>query len=145
MIVVRNISVHIFENPSFVELIGLDMIRFIALNKEKKVYVWDGTKAFHSDISVALGLNDSYSDQNFLRGQALRKNDEFIMFNSDFFNSFKISKYSAADERFLKSFFIQDWSWLDKYIKASDWINHKKEHFIGNQNYGATTYLRESQ
>lgn len=109
-------SVEIFINPSKKELRETSdnyakSTRFIADNKKKVVYVFDGTKALHREMweGIAKEQGDSrriYKTEDLLVG--VFQNNRDVMFESNYIYPLGI----------WERIYATDWKWADKYIKG---------------------------
>jgi len=106
----------IFINPSKGELNKISKhVRFMADDKTKKVYAWDGTIGLHSDVwnnILKKRLKDrrKYDDKTFLR--AAYANGEFDPDNMDFGGN--DADHQDLDEEFYNN--GDYWRWVEKYI-----------------------------
>jgi hypothetical protein len=100
-----------------------ERIRFTADRTTQTIYVWDYSSAMHTDMSMYLGLRDPYSSPDFLKGAAKRANDElYRMAESHFLQSFKRNRLPREERVILKNLLNQDWSWLDRYVDVTGWL-----------------------
>jgi hypothetical protein len=113
----------VFEIPpmSMKDLRKLTYIRFTAINKGKKLYLWSALNANHNDVWFDLiGKGKKYpSDPNTksLQGQAKKVSGKWVMHiwdDGDFYEDWgkKISR-----EKMAKSY-----KWVDTYINVTDHI-----------------------
>jgi len=120
----------VFINPNSSEeqrLLG-NVVRFTADNRTKTVYLWSFNGGHHADVSISLKLKDTFSDRDVLRGAAQLREDVYHFVTSDFFSSFK-KGVPNVDRFFLKELFSRDWSWVDKYIRVTDYLEEIKKRF----------------
>jgi hypothetical protein len=137
MVKIRYLSSHdvteIFKNPSIKELreVGPYDIRFIADNKKKILYVWDGDKALHYEISTHLpiSLNDEYPD--ILTGTIENKGG----------NKFEI-EYSDDFESDVPSQFIENIKTLKDTIKWMEKYKIDVDPFVKRMERIAKSYER---
>jgi hypothetical protein len=137
----------IFENPSRSETLTLlrtskiRNIRFFADAKTRTVYAWDSDAAIHLEVWRHLGLwktagislvplkNGACS--HVLEGIAHREGSKCVMFAS---HALQIvvdvlqDKTAPRNEKeqcqaYLEDFLSYDWSWVDKYIVATPYLN----------------------
>lgn len=124
----------VFENPSFKELKELvdrasGEVRFMADSQTKTVYAWEGTLWNHHDARQSLKIkcdmsrwSNRYVCANILDGLAVQDGSKFVMDDSDMLDSgFDISVL------YRQAIFSQDWSWADKYIEVTPYIEHLKK------------------
>jgi len=112
----------VFVNPSSKDMrnIKSDVIRFIAVNNSKKVYVCDGFLLIHIEIWRLLEFKGSpYGDKNICMGSLVKKESKWRMTYSDSEKRY----WKEKEERY------EDFKWLEKYFNISDWYLGK-----GNQN-----------
>ena len=103
-------------------------IRFTADNRTKTVYTWPFSSGHHGDVSIWLGLKDSYSCPDVFRGAAVLENGMYRFAASDFLCSFRKNP-GEEDRRFLRSLFENNWSWVDLYIEVTPQLNLIEERF----------------
>lgn len=119
---------HVFTNPSFSELSKIGpLVRFIANNGNKVIYVWNFYDGFHTHVSIGLKFAENFSSSELLRGHA-GKNDNgtYEMVGSNFLNSF-LEKMTGKEKIFLNNLLNQNWDWVDDYIKITKWMNSFRE------------------
>jgi hypothetical protein len=125
----------VFENPTLKELRSADStglgIRFTADISTKTVYAWDLDAVIHSTVETELGLKNkgervSYGWSNLLTGVAERKVGHYVMVHSDFFYSIMYYERSTDIELALEML-NQDWSWANKYIRITPYLEKIKE------------------
>ncbi len=119
---------HVFTNPSFSELSNIGpLLRFIANNGNKVIYVWNFDDGFHSHVSIGLKFSENFSSSDLLRGHA-EKNDNgtYEMVGSNFLDSF-FEKRTNKEKIFLNNLLNQDWAWVDDYIKITGWMSSYRE------------------
>jgi hypothetical protein len=105
-----------------------DLVRFTVDHASRKVYVWDYTCAMHTDMSIHLGLEDPYSSPNFLKGASRRGPDgKYRMVESHFLQAFKSSHLTREERDVLGNLLEQDWSWVNKYMEVTKWLESYKE------------------
>ena len=114
----------LWANPQLAMLHSLPgLIRFTAAETSRTVYVWDFTKGFHKDVSVHLKLSDSYSSPDFLKGHAEKRPDgSYQMTGSDFLSSFRRGRLVASERALLLELLQRDWSWVNRFIKVTEWL-----------------------
>jgi hypothetical protein len=134
-----SISVPVFFNPNrsdFREM-GSD-VRFIADAEEKKVYAWDASTVIHRTMKYFLGL-DTVSPKMFW-GEADKHGNDYICIASD---SFRIAVENLLFDRrhgndksiyqkYVDEFLAQDWTWVDKYIDMTSYIQKVKDSIQSN-------------
>jgi hypothetical protein len=133
---IRASYVPIYINPTQSELLEAcskesKRVRFTANTKNQTVYVWDAMKAVHYDIVHLLGRD--YLDVNpHIIGGLVDVVPRPVMVSWDNFHHvmdvMPSSSRSNAIE-FLTKLFSYNWTWLDKYFHATDYINKKKFEF----------------
>lgn len=99
-----------------------EMIRFTADYDNRNIYIWGFALGYHSDVSVALKLEDSFNSSDFLKGHA-RRNEQgrYVMIGSDFLESFT-RKVTAADRALLVDLMHKDWTWLSTLVDVDHWL-----------------------
>lgn len=114
----RNVQVIIYKNPTnqdFVDLNisarsgeakKLEMIRFIADDDTKNIYIWDGYYATHSDIAHYVLGDKKINDPGIICGIA----DSTRQINNA--NSLRFIKSDLKKSRG----YINDISWIRKYL-----------------------------
>jgi hypothetical protein len=126
----------VFVNPDQFQLqeIG-EVIRFVADNGTRTLYVWNYNAGSHDDVSSGLNLKERFNSINFLGGSAKRRSDgSYVMRDSDFLKSF-VARWTLSDERFLSRLLSQDWSWVDQYIRVTEWLRGLKEALLPKLSY----------
>jgi hypothetical protein len=125
----------VFKNPSLKEIREVEKeyneqeVRFIADNHTRSVYVWSSIAANHHDtrhcldLHCSLKINSKYVCGSHLDGMAIRQGSMLHMTRSDMMDGF------ACDSDYREVIFFQDWTWVDKYIKVSSWIENLKDKF----------------
>jgi hypothetical protein len=103
-------------------------IRFTADNRSKTAYLWTFNTGHHANVSVALKLNDTFSDPELLRGAAQLADKRYCFVASDFFSSFG-ARLTREDRIFLIELFSRDWSWVNPYILVSDYLRNLQKRF----------------
>lgn len=127
----NNKHVRIWTNPTLDLQTLPSLVRFTADNLTQSVYVWDFNRAFHSEISISLGLNDRLDSFNFLKGHAkLNQDGKFVMVGSDYLQSF-VGKMVNGDRTFLKGLLNQDWGWVENYVQVGEWVDGYKDRVVG--------------
>lgn len=131
----------VFVNPSSKELRELtsrlndpdvpDGVRFIADNSAKKVYAWEGMYANHDDARRHVGLKcdpSMWSDDNvcgsMLDGWAEQQGSRFFLQACDVMEA----NWSSS-VRYRQTIFSQDWSWVDRYIQVTPYLERLKKEF----------------
>ena len=103
-------------------------VRFTADNRTRTVYAWPFSSGHHADVSIGLNLKDSYSCPDVLRGAAVFQNGIYRFVASDFLSSFR--KYPGDEDRiFLQKLFGNDWSWVDEFVKVTEFLDLLKMKF----------------
>lgn len=164
LISIRGQKIPLYSNPTSSDLLELNksiknsdkFIRFIADAKARKVYIWDGTLAIHSDVVTSLGLgNIAYvrEQPNFLLGYCSIVSGKLILMNQHdsveklssiidaLFGYYawnfskpeveiKFGKDIRKSKVWTIAFFMYNWSFLSLYISGtSQYINKEKERF----------------
>ena len=100
------------------------MVRFTADRTTGNVYVWDYSSAMHTDMSLHLGLHDTYSSSDFLKGAAKRGLDgRYRMVESHFLQAFRRSRLTKEERIILENLLHQDWSWANQYVEVTGWVD----------------------
>jgi hypothetical protein len=113
-------SFEVYLNPNYTEIkknIG-NNVRFTAL-KQRGVYVWDADIGFHDDVTRNLKL-DSFVNIR-LAGEAYFRNGKYEMIDSD--------QLTDAFPTYLSDVLSIDWSWVDKYIIVSPYLNKLRKEY----------------
>ena len=109
-----------------------ELIRFTADYQAKNIYAWDFTLGYHSDVSSAFSLNDTFGSSDFLKGHARRnQNGLYEMVGSDFLESFK-RKLTPADRALLVDLLQKDWTWISGFINGNEWLELFRQSFQYN-------------
>lgn len=119
----------VFVNPSKRELQDLGTeVRFSADNTTKKIYAWGVNENIHKfvrralDISCRQPIGRSYCS-TILEGVAYKSGAIYKMYETDAPFMDMIDLKHKYDE----TWFTIDWSWADKYILVTPWIERIKE------------------
>lgn len=110
-----------------------DGVRFFADNKTKTVYAWGSCLCSHLDTASAVKVGDVDSNPHLLQGFAQEERGKFVMRSSDLVHS----KISNGWRKWLNEFFTIDWSWVDRYIQVSKWIEYAKEDYDAHTKEGS--------
>jgi hypothetical protein len=117
-------SFEVFVNPSVKEIKQLDKmdgVRFTAILKDKKVYVWDSYVAIHNDVwdmETGKGRNfNSASCEDALHGECEFKGGKYVMNFSD-----EIHYQLGIGKRFYIRDIIKDFKWVNRYINIEDYL-----------------------
>jgi len=112
----------VLKNPSLKSMKSIlsstiDVVRFIADNTNKKLYVWNSNEAIHNDVwnnpQIKKGRDfDSASCDEILYGIAASKGNKFIMYDS---NGIK----TGIDIPTI----IKKFKWVNKHIKIDKYLN----------------------
>jgi hypothetical protein len=116
--------VDLFKNPTKGDFKDLgEVIRFTAYYKDKSIYAWDYSKAFHVDISRALKQQHRFDDPDLLTGIAEWSGGKWKFTTSDSFDKFT-KMIKLKDEReYLEKLLSKDWSWANRYIDLDTFLN----------------------
>jgi hypothetical protein len=114
----------LWTNPDELDLKETpELVRFTVDQVQGTVYVWDYACAMHTDMSIFLGLNDSYSSPDFLKGAARRGQDgKYRMVESHFLQSFRRGHLINEERNILRNLLGHDWSWVNQYIEVTAWL-----------------------
>ena len=102
-------TVHIYENPDSSDLIKLSKesvlkkFRFIADDKEHKIYVWDAELAAHSDILGTLHLRIDPGERSHISLGSCKMSGGKLVIDMSAYTFYKASYYDKSD-------------WIKKYI-----------------------------
>lgn len=120
----------VFKNPSSKEMKEASEsknydIRFIAINKEKSVYVWSALQAIHSEIwkNVLKKSNKYYVDAfkgDVLHGVAKQIGGKWTLTSSD------ILDYSGMSEDEIRALYDK-FKWIEKYINIKEYLFSDKD------------------
>lgn len=111
----------IFVNPTSDDLKELKAkrVRFIADNKIKKVYIWDGYFAIHNSVVPKLGYPEQVG-LNLFCGEAVVGTSKLFLSDADFVDyiviKFEKLNLTQKEIEIIKFNLNQDWTWLDKYV-----------------------------
>ena len=138
----RREPIEVYVNPTYRDFIEAapkppHEVRFIAVGKTKKVYIFDANAGIHSEIAIDIGLYTydegwagSFDYKNkVLMGVAKQEGERWRMVNSDSL-SYWISSYPDIEtwqKSYLHLFYEEDWSWVNKWIDVSTAVNRFKE------------------
>jgi hypothetical protein len=134
---VRANFVEVYVNPTQSEIISAcskdsKRIRFTANAKNQKVFIWNAMNAIHYDMLPMLGQEYTDVYPNIIGGLAEVQGGKTVMVGWDNFHHImdvmSSSSRSNAIE-FLTKLFSYNWSWLDKYFQATNYINKRKLEF----------------
>lgn len=119
----KGIPLTVWLNPCRSDLEFMpELIRFTAYYRTQDFYAWDFRLGYHSDVSVALRLQDSFNSADFLKGHAKRNGKgSYEMVGSDFLQSFE-RKSTGADRALLIELLEKDWTWLSTFICEMKWL-----------------------
>ena len=138
-------SFPVFENPSAKEIAeackqskvmwGESGIRFFADNSSKKVYIWDSYYGVHIAIARQIGLGDRCinHDPTLFFGSAKVIGGKAVIEDSDELRAEQgntAGRYQDIRDKgelFFKKFFAINWSWVDKYVSCSAYLNKIKD------------------
>ena len=135
---VRSNYIDVFINPSATEIRKVaskdsKRIRFTADARiPQKVFVWDAMKAIHYEMLSVVGSDRIDSYPYIIGGVAEVQGSSVVMVGWD--HSFHVMNLLQSSSRgnvieFLTKLFSYDWTWLNKYFKATDYINKRKSEF----------------
>jgi len=134
-----NLYIEIFVNPDLSELNSCNNVggersrrgvRFIADFKTKKLYAFSAEliHLFAADMiypsSGRRHLENLEFEASALSGQAEKQGSKYVCFGSEFWNSALKDAIDGSrfSEKLIKSFLEKDWSWFDRYILVTPWI-----------------------
>jgi hypothetical protein len=117
-------STPIYLNPTKSELRELgDSIRFIADSEQKKIYAGSAMVVVHEEIKELVHLKKRGPTQ--LWGHAKRKGDKYILVGSDELR-YRV-EYRDILPEYVREFFAQDWSWVNRYIDIEPYFDFVKD------------------
>jgi len=113
-------SYEVFLNPSPKELRGIgNQVRFTADAQKKQIFVWDA-EVLHWKAREMAGFPD-YTEPGVLDGEAEKVGGSYEMVYSD---------QLGFDHHWVAQIFYEiiklDWSWSDKYIKITPYLDSIK-------------------
>lgn len=138
-------SFPVFENPSAKEIAeackqskaqwGTSNIRFFADNNSKKVYIWDAYYSIHIGVARSLDFSDRCinHDPTLFFGSAKVDSGRAIIEDSDEIRAEQVNLAGSHQDirdkggLFFKRFFAINWSWVDRYISCSAYLNKIKD------------------
>lgn len=134
----------VFLNPDSTDIKELyntnnqHIVRFIADNKNKKVYAWDGTTTIHYEVANSIGLGSEYNklyNSNLLCGTGVIKLGKIQMTDAtelelDIYLSKDISSIKSDTKKYLEDLVDNNWSWLTPYVNYFDYFK-KIKNFVG--------------
>jgi hypothetical protein len=133
----------VFKNPSQKEFQEVDDgkhgIRFSADNTTKTLYIWGGIAATHYDVRKHLGLTckpgyfaGKYVCGHILDGWAEKVGSTYEMYGNtvivglhDLRAAIEAGDYEEIN--YGKEILAQNWSWVGRYIKVDDHLNHLRK------------------
>lgn len=138
-----NVNVPIFKNPSSSDYLELkkskvNEVRFVADNNSRNLYIGDAVTLIHDEIGQASGIDtrsNKFDEKKLvLMGIAALRNGKFVMTESDdlFFSFDLLYRQGEKDWRGVDlkkkvlSLVNNDWSWCDKYVQVSSYMNLRK-------------------
>ena len=108
----------VLENPSVKEMKEVDRvgIRFIAVNKTKKLYAWNAFVGIHRPVYKKISKKaDLYADKDdVIFGIAKFKVVKYVMTESDMINGY----YQEMDLRKM----LKESQWINSYIKIDKYF-----------------------
>jgi len=128
----RNKKVYsIYTNPTKLEMkFAIEEsqdkeLRFVADNLNKKIFVWS-SDLLHDDVwdnflakTYAKGRGNDFSiSPDLLPGNAVKIGNSYSMINSDEVD---------CDSQWVKDIIDIDWSWANKYVNVTKWLNKFKK------------------
>jgi hypothetical protein len=122
----------VLENPTKKELREIDnIIRFSADAKTKTVYAWGAYENMHPLVRIALDIKCPQPIGNqwcstILEGIAHRRGDKYHMTETDA----PFMDMINFPNKYKETWFTIDWSWVDKYIIVTPWVNTIKEMYL---------------
>ena len=95
-------------------------IRFIADNKNKKLYVFNSNLLHGYAVEKIFKAKRITFDLNYQLITGIIENNDYTVTNSDSL-LFDLKRAGNDAYMYLKFLLKTDWSWIDKYIYFSDW------------------------
>lgn len=142
--------VNIYVNPTSSDYLELrkekvQFLRFIADNRNKKIYVANAIHILHDDmvrnIGGFTGLKTDYTNFSLwlLAGNASLSGNTSDMTRSDMIQhlwQFSSDTNNSISERkkvrdILNKILATDWSWCDRYVKVTNWLSQFKKRLDG--------------
>ena len=120
-------------------------IRFVAVDKSKKVYVWDAYKGIHIDVWILLlGKKEKLSLREYNRkknidilpGLAKKKGKKWVMVSSDEIDEFFYRRKDPESTKNLMGYVPEkidikvlkkNFQWVNKYIDINSYFDKFKE------------------
>ena len=109
----------------------IKILRFIIDQPTKTVYVANAWNSVHGEIVD--NINNSGISNRFyklaptqLAGISTMSGGKSIMSSSDFL-FILLRRYNKRDKDLLEKVLRQDWTWADKYVKITDYLNTVKQ------------------
>lgn len=125
---INKILIDVYENPSLSEMaknFDKEKVRFFASAKKKKIYVWNGNLAVHWDVyhnatEIDFSAMGDYKEGNELEGIAKWNAGRYVMTEAHMLS------WERSGSDVVKKFFKCDWSWADKYIVITPWLDKNR-------------------
>ena len=142
----KNVSGHnleIYENPTPDEIVlaskitkkelGKGEIRFFAINTSpKRVFAFDAYHGSHYEVAPKLGLSPSTYNPQIIMATAIVNGKKAVMDTCDPISIHLQDLRTKVRDKSIEYFntlFSIDWSWADKYIEITKYLNNKKRDF----------------
>ena len=128
----------VFINPAQSEMRQVasektNRIRFTAdARSPQEVFVWDASKCIHYEMLPLLGSDRCDVYPYILGGVAeLQGSNAFMIGWDNFFHLTNLLDSSSRENvvEFLTKLFSYDWSWLNQYFSATEYIEKRKLEF----------------
>jgi|WetSurMetagenome_2_1015567.scaffolds.fasta_scaffold39431_3 hypothetical protein len=127
----RKEPIEVYVNPTYRDFIEASPqkpheVRFVAVGKQNKVYIFDAAVAIHSEVTPVLGISGEWAEtfnykNKVLLGTAKQVGDKWVMNGSDSV-LYWINYYPEIEtwqKSYLHMFYEEDWSWVNKYIDVN--------------------------
>lgn len=141
---IRNEPIEVYVNPTFKDFMEASPqkpheVRFIAVGKTKKVYIFNASSAIHSEVAKDIGLYGqdegwagTFNLKNrVLLGNAKQVGEHWVMDNSDSL-LYWINAYPSIEiwqKSYLHFFDQEDWSWINKWIDVTSMVSKFKQNY----------------
>ena len=106
------------QSTLYTDVVG---VRFIAYLKTKKVYVWSSDVVHRELMDKIIDNFPEFKEKgNALFGTAEKVSGKWDMTASDFMEG-------TQSYTLINKILDQDWSWVNRYIYVTDFLNHLKK------------------